>query len=183
MQISYQKKKGFFLYQPVHPKAAGMPGTRLIHLVFELVRNVGVSISVHVPVRYIPASTSTVSTTLGESLKMVVKYAILSLASIQARFGYTFEFNVFIFFYFQCMNSKITWIYCVGDNYHYSSTVVALFTHLKILKMGPTVLFTYLKIILLQCFQFLVSAKISCIKIDLQNPMTKFYSLITLILN
>ena len=30
----------------------------------------------------------------------------------------------------------------------------ALFMHLKILKMGLTTLFTYLKIILLQCFQF-----------------------------
>ena len=32
--------------------------------------------------------------------------------------------------------------------------------------MGHMVLFTHLKIILLQCFQFLVSAKISCIQMD-----------------
>ena len=33
-----------------------------------------------------------------------------------------------------------------------------------ILKLGPTVLFIHLKIILLQYFQFSVSAKISCIQ-------------------
>ena len=36
----------------------------------------------------------------------------------------------------------------------------------KILKMGLTALFTHLKIILLQCFQFSVSAKISYIQTD-----------------
>ena len=47
------------------------------------------------------------------------------------------------------------------DNYHCSRTVVALFMkptatlfRKKILKMGLTSLFTHLKIILLQCFQF-----------------------------
>ena len=39
---------------------------------------------------------------------------------------------------------------------HYSRTVHALFMHLKILKMNPTTIFTHLKIILLQYFQFLV---------------------------
>ena len=39
---------------------------------------------------------------------------------------------------------------------HCSCTVHALFTHLKILKIGSTILFTHLKIILLQYFQFLV---------------------------
>ena len=34
--------------------------------------------------------------------------------------------------------------------------------YLKILKMGHTILFTYLKIILLQYFQFLVLTKINC---------------------
>ena len=34
------------------------------------------------------------------------------------------------------------------------------------LKMGLTILFTYLKIILLQCFQFSVSVTISSIQID-----------------
>ena len=36
----------------------------------------------------------------------------------------------------------------------------------KILKMGPMALFTHLKIILLQRFQFSVFRKISCIQID-----------------
>ena len=50
---------------------------------------------------------------------------------------------------------------------HYSGTVYALFMGItttllkKILKMGPTVLFTHLKIILLQYFQFLVFTKIN----------------------
>ena len=38
--------------------------------------------------------------------------------------------------------------------------------YLKILKMDPTTLFTHLKIILLQCFQFLVSVTISSIQTD-----------------
>ena len=37
---------------------------------------------------------------------------------------------------------------------YYSRIMHALLMHLKILKMGLTILFTYLKIILLQCFQF-----------------------------
>ena len=37
---------------------------------------------------------------------------------------------------------------------HCSHTVHALFTNLKILKIGSTTLFTHLKIILLQCFLF-----------------------------
>ena len=77
--------------------------------------------------------------------------------------------------------------------YHCSRTVAVLFTHCssiihalqqyyshivhgthshfiqkKILKMGPTILFTLLKIILLQCFQFSVSTKISYIQTDLE---------------
>ena len=39
---------------------------------------------------------------------------------------------------------------------HCSRTVTALFMYLKILKMDPTILFTHLKIILLQYFQFSV---------------------------
>ena len=55
-------------------------------------------------------------------------------------------FNIFHFFFLH-VNSNITWFYCVGDKKHYSCTVYALF-------MGPTTLFTHLKIILLPCFQF-----------------------------
>ena len=54
---------------------------------------------------------------------------------------------------------------------HCFGTVYALFmgptTTLFIkIKKGPTVLFTHLKIILLQCFQFSVSATISSIQTD-----------------
>ena len=52
---------------------------------------------------------------------------------------------------------------CRDKNYC-SRIVVALFIYLKILKMGPIILFTHLKIILLQCFQFSISAKISSIQ-------------------
>ena len=51
-----------------------------------------------------------------------------------------------------------------------SCTVYALFT-------GPTILFTHLKIILLQCFQFSVSTKISSIQI---NPKRFFFFLLKL---
>ena len=44
--------------------------------------------------------------------------------------------------------------------------------YLKILKMGPMALFTDLKIILLQCFQFSVLAKISSIQMD---PKSQFF--------
>ena len=53
------------------------------------------------------------------------------------------------FFFSPHVNSKITWFYCVGDKKYCSRTVHTLF-------MGPTTLFTHLKIILLQCFQFSV---------------------------
>ena len=52
-------------------------------------------------------------------------------------------YSSFFFFFFSLhMNS-------VGDKKHCSRTVYALFT-------DPTILFTHLKIILLQCFQFSV---------------------------
>ena len=57
-------------------------------------------------------------------------------------------------------------------------TVNALFTHcadtVHILKMDLTVLFTHLKIILLQCFQFSVSATISSIQTD-PIPLTQYF--------
>ena len=56
---------------------------------------------------------------------------------------------------------------------HYFNTVHALFMRptatlfkKNILKIGPTVLFTHLKIILLQCFQFSVSTTMSLIQTD-----------------
>ena len=58
------------------------------------------------------------------------------------------HFHAF-FFFSLCVNSKITWFYYAWDKKHCSRTVQVLF-------MGPTILFTHLKIILVQCFQFLV---------------------------
>ena len=43
--------------------------------------------------------------------------------------------------------------------------------YLKILKMGPTILFTHLKIILLQYFQFSILAKIGSIQMDPINKI------------
>ena len=73
--------------------------------------------------------------------------------------AFSSQFYFFIFFYFffmQCRETKF-------NVYNCSSTVYALFMgptatlfRIKILKMGLTVLFTHLKIILLQCFQFSV---------------------------
>ena len=65
-------------------------------------------------------------------------------------------FFVFFFFFnfnfFWRVNNNITWIHCAEDKN-------ALF-------MSHMVLFTHLKIILLQCFQFSVSVKISCIQTE-----------------
>ena len=71
------------------------------------------------------------------------------------RFASLFFF-LFLFFFFHAFPAFREKNYC-------SRTVAALFMgptttlfRKNILKMGPTVLFTHLKIILLQCFQFLI---------------------------
>ena len=64
-------------------------------------------------------------------------------------------FSSFLFFFPLHTNSKITWFYYTGDK----NTVHILFT-------GPKILFTHLKIILLQYFQFSVSVIISSIQTD-----------------
>ena len=80
-----------------------------------------------------------------------------------------FEFHVSIFFFFNVYEHQLhhsyTWIYYVGDKVHSSQYLQPLFQK-KILKMGPMTLFTHLKNILLQCFQFSVFSKISCIRKD-----------------
>ena len=77
----------------------------------------------------------------------------LVLASLHLRFHFR-HFPPFFFFLVH-----ICWFF--KDKIHYLWTVHALFTHcactithLKILKIGPMTLFTHLKIILLQYFQF-----------------------------
>ena len=57
-------------------------------------------------------------------------------------------------------------MFCVWVLCTIHKTYKPLFLAKFSLKMGPTTLFTHLKIILLQCFQFSVSAKISCIRLD-----------------
>ena len=76
-----------------------------------------------------------------------------------SRFTFCIFFSFFLFFDARISETK--------------STVHALFTgptttlfRKKNLKMGPTTLFTHLKIILLQCFQFSFFNKISCIQMD-----------------
>ena len=48
------------------------------------------------------------------------------------------------------------YVFCVGS-VHYSGDPQVQISTKKNLKLGPTVLFTHLKIILLQCFQFYYS--------------------------
>ena len=95
----------------------------------------------------------------------------LPLEKIQRAFGLGWKwscvfklFFFFLFFWFLRVNSKITWFYCIGKKTlitHCLCTVHALFT-------GLTILFTHLKIILLQCFQFSVLSTISSIQTDPQ---------------
>ena len=54
---------------------------------------------------------------------------------------------------------------CRGQSALFTGPITSLLRK-KILKMGPTALFTHLEIILLQCLQFSVFSKISCIRTD-----------------
>ena len=65
---------------------------------------------------------------------------------IHVRLHFTFAFSLLFLIYAQQL---------LGDSALFT-IVCALFIRKKILKMGHTVLFTHLKIILLQCFQFSV---------------------------
>ena len=85
-------------------------------------------------------------------------------------FGFTFPF-FFLFFFSARMNSNCTVHahgFTVGET---KCTVHGTYDHFvqkkKILKTRTTALSTHLKIILLQCFQFSVFSKISCIRIGL----------------
>ena len=96
------------------------------------------------------------------------------LTSLPARLdwdycAYVFWVSRFLFFFFlKRMNSNTT-VHAHGFIVQETKcTVHRTYDYFipkkKILKMGPTTLFTYLKIILLQCFQFSVFSKISCIR-------------------
>ena len=89
-------------------------------------------------------------------LTWVLMYTCLLLfSSIKWAFGvgwmWRFQFSVFKLFFFLRMNSKITWFYCARKK-KCSCTVYILFTHLKI--------------ILLQYFQFSISATINLTQTD-----------------
>ena len=78
---------------------------------------------------------------------------------------FAFAFSFFFFFFFDaCVSEDIEYrsvgpVYCSWDPQ-------VLYLRKKKLKMGPTTLFAHLKIILLQCFQFSIFSKISCIQTD-----------------
>ena len=86
--------------------------------------------------------------------------------SVWIQLNVAFMFSVFRLFFFPCAWTVISHDFTVQGT---KNTVHALFT-------GLTTLFTYLKIILLQCFQFSVSAKISSIQTDLMYLI--FYSIL-----
>ena len=84
-----------------------------------------------------------------------------------------FYFILFAFMHFKEGGVKIyfmiqmsLFMYCFGTIHTLFMGPTATLFRKKILKIGLMVLFTHLKIILLQCFQFSVSATISSIQMD-----------------
>ena len=73
---------------------------------------------------------------------------------------FSFFFFLFFFLLFETNNIIQNTVYIL-----FKGPTTTLFIK-KILKIDLMILFTCLKIILLQCFQFSVSAKISCIQTD-----------------
>ena len=91
-------------------------------------------------------------------------------------FGSKFTFSAFFFFFSFFFPRAFYFLRQLSQFTHYNSTVHDTHNHFiskKILKMGPTILFTHLKIILLQYFQFSILTKISCIQIDPKG--SKYY--------
>ena len=107
---------------------------------------------------------------------------------LRLTFAFCFPFSFFFFSSsrFSAFRDKFYYLCTI---YHCLCSVYTLFMHCswdsqllyskKILKMGLIVLFTRLKIILLRCFQFSVSIKISCIQTDpsKKKPKKKFITL------
>ena len=87
----------------------------------------------------------------------VISLTLLSLVWIQLIITSAFLSHVYLFIFFQ--PQLLTKSFVNSARMHYSRTHKLHFSVTFSLKMGPTVLFTYLKIILLQSFQFSVSAK------------------------
>ena len=90
-----------------------------------------------------------------------IYYEILSM-HLDRVYDSTFAFSFFFFLMhaFQKTQSTVQWVLCTVHGTH------KYFIQEKKLKMGPTTLFAHLKIILLQCFQFSIFSKISCIQTD-----------------
>ena len=88
----------------------------------------------------------------------------------KATFSYIFFFTRFGVMRLLFINSnRKYWLFIVNSVYVHCSRIHKLhFSATFSLKMGPTVLFTHLKIILLQCFQFSIFSfsKISYIQTD-----------------
>ena len=87
-----------------------------------------------------------------------------------------FAFFLCVFFFFSTRNCWLCQLWTMhtytvhrSHKFHFSTTFS--------LKMGPTILFTHLKIILLQCFQFQfsVSATISSIQMEPKRNHNRIY--------
>ena len=103
------------------------------------------------------------------------RYSMPVWIGLLLRLRLIFTFRSFFFFFFFHVfwrnSSHKGWIFCSKQwSMHYSRTHKFHFSAIFSLKMGPTVLFTHLKIILLQYFQFSVFSfsKISSIQTDPQ---------------
>ena len=85
---------------------------------------------------------------------------------------FTFQHFPLFFFSFFFFLSHSCWLFfreqytSVGPVYYSRDLQISLFNNF-LLKMGLTILFIYLNIILLQCFQFSIFIKISYIQTDL----------------
>ena len=112
------------------------------------------------------------------SIEELIKFATRKKSEAKYLFGFTSafastRFHFFFFFKLQLL-TILPWIVhrCTvhGSHKFHFSTIFSL-------KNDPTVLFTHLKIILLQCFQFSVFSKISCILTDPNSWLSMTYFL------
>ena len=112
----------------------------------------------NVDVGFIANQTVTIHVKISVSrLFLVTVWFAMKSTSTFLRFPFFFFFSSLRWLTLSTMNS--VYVYCLQSHKLY-------FLATFLLKMGPTILFTHLKIISLQCFQFQfsVSAKISSIQ-------------------
>ena len=74
-----------------------------------------------------------------------------------------------VFPVFFCLAAYVDLLVIVSTPCPIYKTCKLYFSIIFSLKINPMILFTYLKFILLQCFQFLIFNKISCIQTDLRK--------------